>query len=123
MDLSDNVRLADKRVSERVRVHWRLLVLLANGDKKPGYAVDISEAGMRLASIHAFPVGSLIRIAVFVPDAQKHGEYLVTQIDCRVVYQVLKEAEVCLGLEFVNPPEEARRRIRAAIAMKQQWLR
>ena len=67
MDLSDNVRLADKRALERVRVHWRLLILLGNGDKKPGYAVDISEGGMRLASIHAFPVliCSIVNLPVF----------------------------------------------------------
>lgn len=126
MDLSDSGKLgvqqAEKRSSPRIRVRWRLLILLPNGDKKAGYALDISEGGMCLSSIHAFPVGSQIRVGLFVPDAQKYGNYLPTQLDCRVAYQVLKGGEVHLGLEFIKPSEDALSRIRAAISMKQRLL-
>jgi len=106
---------SEKRASGRKRVHWRMLILMASGEKKPGYVIDISEGGARLESMYAFPAGGKIDIAVFVPDAQKPGTYLPTHIVGKVVYQVLKGAEVQTGLEFINLDEQTRKRIRAAM--------
>jgi len=107
----------EKRGAERKRVHWRMLILFTTGEKKPGYVIDVSEGGMQIQSMYSFPTGSIVNIAVFVPDAQKPGSYLGTPFVCKVVYQVLKGADVQLGLVFVNLAESARQRIRAAMNM------
>lgn len=106
---------AEKRSSARKRVHWRMLILLHTGEKKPGYVVDVSEGGMQLQSIHAFPTGTVLTVAVFVPDARKPGSYLPTNFRCKVAYQVLKGAEVVLGVAFVGLEESALQRLRAAM--------
>lgn len=114
-DLIGNLSVSEKRSHERRRVHWRMLILLSSGEKKPGYVVDVSEGGLRILSMYSFPTGSLINVAAFVPDVQKPGNYLVTSFTCKVIFQVLRGAEVQLGLEYVNLPDVARQRIRAAV--------
>lgn len=114
-DVTSSSSVSEKRSFERRRVHWRMLILLSSGEKKPGYVMDVSEGGLRILSMYSFPTGSLINVAAFVPDVQKPGNYLVTSFTCKVIFQVLRGAEVQLGLEYVNLPEVARQRIRAAV--------
>lgn len=105
----------EKRSSVRKRVHWRMLILMATGEKKPGYVVDASEGGMQIQSLYSFPTGSILNVAVFIPDSRKPGNHLVTSLACKVVYQVLKGADVQLGVAFVSLDESLRQRIRDAI--------
>ncbi|WP_018607662.1 PilZ domain-containing protein [Uliginosibacterium gangwonense] len=114
-DVTNSFGVSEKRSFERRRVHWRMLILLPTGEKKPGYVMDVSEGGLRILSMYSFSTGSSINIAAFVPDVQKPGNYLVTSFTCKVIFQVLRGAEVQLGLEYVNLPEVARQRIRAAV--------
>ncbi|MBK9392874.1 MAG: PilZ domain-containing protein [Uliginosibacterium sp.] len=116
-DIPKDTGGAEKRSSARKRVHWRMLILLNAGEKKPGYVVDVSEGGMQLQSIHSFPTGSVLDVAVFVPDARKAGSYLPTRFQCKVAYQVLKGSEVVLGVAFVGAEDEALQRLRAAMNM------
>lgn len=110
-----STKSTEKRSSERKRVHWRLLILMPTGEKKPGYVMDVSDGGMRIISMYSYPTNSVINLAVFVPDVDKPGNYLVTSFACKVIYQVLKGAEVQLGLSYVNLPDVAWQRMRAAM--------
>jgi hypothetical protein len=112
---ADAVDRPNRRRMPRKKVRWRALVLTPDGKKLPSYVVEVSEEGLRLEGQTSFKADTMLRLAVFIPDFSRVGQFPVSTISAVVRYQVLQEGGFQSGLELFQPSSELMDRIYAAV--------
>lgn len=107
----------ETRRQSRTRVFWRVLIMRENGEHLACHTWDLSEDGMCFSSTHAFPTGTKLRLALYVPLYRANKPVQICELNVRTVYQVLKSDQIHTGVSFIAPSPAAQEWIRTGLRL------
>lgn len=102
----------DARSANRVNAHWRARVLISAEAFVEGRTVNVSEGGVNLLLDRRFPDGSVVTMALAVPDPIDRTRLHVVSLQAKVVFNVASGDLFRLGLQFTQIPDDGRQAIR-----------
>ncbi|OGA81313.1 MAG: hypothetical protein A2711_11120 [Burkholderiales bacterium RIFCSPHIGHO2_01_FULL_63_240] len=102
----------DARGANRVNAHWRARVLISSETFIEGRTVNVSEGGVSLLLDRRFPDGTLLTVALAVPDPIDRTRLQGVTAQAKVVFNVASGDLFRLGLHFTQVPDDGRQAIR-----------
>ena len=102
----------DARGAARVNAHWRARVLINAEAYIEGRTINVSEGGVSLLLDRRFPDGSVLTIALALPDPTDRTRLHAVTAQARVVFNVASGDQFRLGLQFTQLPDDGRQAIR-----------
>lgn len=105
----------DAREHRRARAHWPIRLVGGSGNVASGWVWDVSEGGMGVVSPVNMPVGSLMDIAVAIPNPKDPRRNLAVQARVQVVFSSFTGTQTRLGVSFLALPLDVRMAIRAYV--------
>ena len=101
--------LIEKRRSRRVAFFATVsLAEFPDGARIPGQSVDINSGGIRVVTRAAFEPGQIVTVSFFLKNAAQ--EEVIDQVKGKVVYLQAGNDANYVGVEFLQPFHEAKRR-------------
>ncbi len=105
----------DERRSRRARANWAARLINEVGNVNVGRVCDVSEAGFGVMSAVNMPVGSLLDVALAVPNSSASDRSVPVRCRVRVVSCSFAGVQSRLGVQFLALPKESRIAIRSYI--------
>lgn len=102
----------DARGTNRVNAHWRARVLISAEAFIEGRTVNVSEGGVSVLLDRRFPDGTVLTVALAVPDPIDRTRLHGVTAQAKVVFNVASGDLFRLGLHFTQVPEDGRQAIR-----------
>ena len=114
MSLSSGVGAApaEARGASRVNAHWRARVLISSDAFIEGRTINVSEGGVSVLLDRRFPDGTVLTMALAVPDPSERTRLHVVTMQVRVVFNVASGDLFRMGLQFLHLPDDGRQAIR-----------
>ncbi len=102
----------DARGSNRVNAHWRARVLVSSESFIEGRTVNVSEGGVSVLLDRRFADGTVLTVAIAVPDPTDRTRLHGVTAQAKVVFNVASGDLFRLGLQFTQVPDDGRQAIR-----------
>lgn len=102
----------DARGSSRVNAHWRARVLISSDAFIEGRTINVSEGGVSVLLDRRFPDGTVLTLALAVPDPTERTRLHVVTGQVRVVFNVASGDLFRMGLQFLQLSDDGRLAIR-----------
>lgn len=95
--------MQERRASPRIKIRFKVGVLLSSGDVHYVWTYDISLGGMQLLSEYSADADDVLRVFFSALDAET-DEYVRVYARIRVIRSVYDGSERCfrIGVEFVD---------------------